>query len=67
MRALRRRATKCEAASVAARLKAVDLELVNLVGRTDCMTLKEAGDLAAMQRKIRRLWRQIEIDWRFSQ
>ena len=50
------------AAALCARLRDFDLGLMQLVETCqDDMTLKEAGQLVAMHRKIRRLRYQIEV------
>lgn len=63
MGAMRRKADQVRAAALCDRLRGFDYGLMDLVlGCQDDMTLKAAGDLVAMQRKLRRLRYQIEVE-----
>lgn len=53
-----------EAALAALRLHAIDRALADLVLSCDCLTLAAKGHLADMQRKVRGLRIQIEVDAR---
>lgn len=60
---LLRQSTSAEAAERLIReVKEVDYTLLHLIDRTDCMTLAAAGDLVAMQRRLRKLRYQIETE-----
>jgi hypothetical protein len=58
-----RQSTKPEDAERLIReVKEVDYALMHLVDRTDCMTLETAGELVAIQRRLRKLRYQIETE-----
>jgi hypothetical protein len=62
MNILRQSTKPADAERLIREVKEIDYALMNLVGRTDCMTLAAAGDLVAMQRRLRKLRYQIESE-----
>lgn len=62
MNLTKRSATREDVATVASRIKAIDHELIGIVAKTDCLAHKAAGQLVAMQRQLRRLRAEIEVE-----
>lgn len=57
----RRKQTKEAATALAAQLKDSEYGLMEAVSTTDLLTIREAGKLVAMHRKLRRMRHEVEL------
>lgn len=60
---LRKQAAQKQAAEVSARIKALDYELISICCEPEnCLTLRAVDQLAKMQRRLRSLRHEIEVE-----